>query len=211
MRKKRPLERSGGVVRDARLIVIASEDRYAVRQYFEFFRSTQIQFKVLETEAGKSAPQYVLARMDQYREEFTLGEDDQFWLVLDTDHWINPAHIANLMAVMQQCGQKGIEVAMSNPCFELWLLLHFAEFPTEDQLTCDEVAEQIRAAAGSYNKTRVDLLEITHERVGQAIERSVENQLAKKNPPERVQTHLHRLLKELVTAGLVQIPEPEGE
>ena len=41
--------RIGGVHRDATLIVIASEDRYAVKQYFELFKSTQIQFRVLET------------------------------------------------------------------------------------------------------------------------------------------------------------------
>jgi hypothetical protein len=66
MRKKRPLDRSTNIVRDANLIVIASEDTYAVRQYFDFFRSTKIQFKVLETNDGKSSPEHVLARIDEY-------------------------------------------------------------------------------------------------------------------------------------------------
>ena len=68
MRKKRPLDRSTDVVRDANLIVIASEDKYAVRQYFDFFRSTRIQFKVLETDDGKSAPEHVMARLDRLHE-----------------------------------------------------------------------------------------------------------------------------------------------
>ena len=33
-RKKRPLDRDGGVLRDASLIVIASEDEYIVKDYF---------------------------------------------------------------------------------------------------------------------------------------------------------------------------------
>jgi hypothetical protein len=77
MRKKRPLDRSANVVRDASLIVIASEDKYAVRQYFEFFRSTKIQFKVLETDDGKSAPEHVLARLVEYMKEYDIGEGDQ--------------------------------------------------------------------------------------------------------------------------------------
>jgi hypothetical protein len=39
------------------LVVIASEDRYAVRQYFDFFESSRIQFRVLETQNGKSSPE----------------------------------------------------------------------------------------------------------------------------------------------------------
>ena len=66
MRKKRPLDREAKPVRDASLVVIASEDRYAVRQYFDFFESTRIQFRVLETRDGKSAPEYVLERISEY-------------------------------------------------------------------------------------------------------------------------------------------------
>src|SRR5262249_48220782 len=144
MRKKRPLDRSTSVVRDANLIVIASEDTYAVRQYFDFFRSTRIQFKVLETEEGKSAPEHVLARVDEYMSEYEIGEGDEFWLVLDCDHWINSGHIKNLTRVMQECRKKGIQIALSHPCFELWLLLHFAEFPTENKLTRAQVEKRIR-------------------------------------------------------------------
>jgi hypothetical protein len=36
-RKKRPLDRDGGALRDARLVVIASEDTLAVRDNFRGF------------------------------------------------------------------------------------------------------------------------------------------------------------------------------
>ena len=78
MRKKRPLDRKAKPVRDAGLAVIASEDRYAVRQYFDFFESTRIQFRVLETLDGKSAPEHVLNRINEYIEEFEIGEGDTF-------------------------------------------------------------------------------------------------------------------------------------
>ncbi len=121
MRKKRPLDRKAKPVRDASLVVIASEDRYAVRQYFDFFESTRIQFRVLETPDGKSAPEHVLNRISDYLKEFEIDDGDTFWVVCDCDHWTEPNHIQNLIRVLKECRQKRIQVALSNPCFDLWL------------------------------------------------------------------------------------------
>jgi len=148
MRKKRPLERTPGMLRDTTLIIIASEDRYAVKQYFEMFRSNRIKIRVLGTEDNNSSPSHVMARLEKYMKEYHFGEGDIFWLVCDTDHWIEPNHISNLTKVLQLCNQKGIKVALSNPCFDLWLLLHFAEFPQDDELNCNEVGNKIREAVG---------------------------------------------------------------
>jgi hypothetical protein len=60
-RKKRPLDRDGGALRDARLVVIASEDTLAVRDYFSRFRLRRVQFRILPTEGGRSAPQHVVS------------------------------------------------------------------------------------------------------------------------------------------------------
>ncbi len=103
MRKKRPLDREVKHVRDASLVVIASEDKYAVRQYFDFFESTRIQFRVLETPDGKSAPEHVLERIKEYINDFEIGEGDTFWVVCDSDHWVEPNHIQNLTLVLREC------------------------------------------------------------------------------------------------------------
>ena len=47
MRKKRPIQRIENRTRDTSLVMIASEDRFAVKQYFELFHSTRIQLHVL--------------------------------------------------------------------------------------------------------------------------------------------------------------------
>ena len=205
MRKKRPLDRSTNFVRDANLIVIASEDTFAVRQYFEFFQSTRIQFRVLETENGRSSPRHVLKRLDEYRKEFDIGEGDEFWIVLDTDHWIDSGHVKNLTHVLRACRQKGIQVAFCNPSFELWLLLHFAEFPTEDTLTRADVETRIRAAVGAYNKTKIYDLPIDLDRVKTAVERSRINQPASRGIPDRPQTGIHRIIEHLLDRGIIDV------
>lgn len=207
MRKKnRPLERETKVVRDASLVVIASEDRYAVKQYFDFFESSRIQFKILETEDGNSAPQHVLNRLNEYIEEYQIGKGDTFWLVCDCDHWIEPGgHIRNLTQVLQECRQKGIEVAISNPCFELWLYLHFADFPTDDALTCDEVGERLKIAANGYDKKKIYNLPIDDEKVTLALKRSEENPPNRSAIPSQPQTDVHRIIEELVKKKIISV------
>ena len=46
---------------------------------------------------------------------------DEIWCVFDTDE--HP----HLSQAMENARQSGIEVAVSNPCFELWLVLHVQE------------------------------------------------------------------------------------
>lgn len=205
MRKRRPLQRVDGVHRDATLVVIASEDQYAVKQYFDLFKSTQIQFRVLETEDGKSSPEQVMNRLSEFMSDHDFGEGDQFWFLADTDHWVENNHIQNLVEVVRQCRQKGIQVALSNPCFELWLLLHFADFPNQGGLSCSDLGEQLRRIVGSYNKTRVFRLPITSESVRHAIERSIAHFVESDLIPEEMQTAVHRIVKDSVDKGIIKI------
>lgn len=50
------------------------------------------------------------------------GEVDEFWCVFDVE-W--PRNHPRLREAVQQARGNGINVAISNPCFELWLILHF--------------------------------------------------------------------------------------
>jgi hypothetical protein len=205
MRKKRPIHRTENGTRDASLVVIASEDRFAVKQYFELFLSTRIQFHVLETENGESSPSHVMARMEQYLAEYSIGEEDQLWLVCDTDHWIESNHIQNLVEVVRRCKQKGISVALSNPCFDLWLLLHFDEFPAAMPLTCSQVGDLIRTKIASFNKTKVFKLPFLESSVRDAIRRSRNSFVESDIIPGRPQTAVHLIIVDLVEKGIVRL------
>lgn len=40
----------------------------------------------------------------------------------------------------------------SNPCFEIWLLLHVRDVDANDQLTkCDEAVQRLRDTLGEYS------------------------------------------------------------
>ncbi len=61
------------------------------------------------------------ARSRAFDEE---AEIDEFWCVFDVE-W--PRNHPGLKEAIEQARQNGIQLAVSNPCFELWLILHFQE------------------------------------------------------------------------------------
>jgi len=172
-RKKRALDRDAGVLRDAPLIVIASEDTYAVKQYFDRFLTTRVQFETLTTQDGRSSPVDIIARLDDYRRKNVTEDYDQFWACFDQDHWACANHIHNLSEVLAHCRKTGYRVSISNPCFELWLIMHFEDPDLSAITTCQEARDRLAALAGGYNKTKCcGSIPFTSENVHAAINRS---------------------------------------
>ncbi|NLB55363.1 MAG: RloB domain-containing protein [Lentisphaerae bacterium] len=67
----------------------------------------------------KSAPDYLIKRAEAAQADLRKG--DELWIVLDVDRW-TPDHFARLekWAKNDTCRN----VAVSNPCFEIWLVFH---------------------------------------------------------------------------------------
>ena len=55
-----------------------------------------------------------------------VARGDQIWAVFDRDQH------EHFDAAVTKCEQNGIKVARSNPCFEVWLILHVEEFHRPD-------------------------------------------------------------------------------
>ncbi len=72
---------------------------------------------------------------------------DAVWCVFDVDD--HPA----ILDAKQMARSNGIDLAISNPCIELWLLLHFRESP--GMRTRTKVQKMLGSYVPAYNK-RVD-------------------------------------------------------
>ena len=154
--------------RSAKLFVIATEGKDTEKQYFEMFGSRKVKVEILATgEDNKSAPEYVLDRLDKFKDLYDFDKEDEFWLVLDVDRWVKKDQ---LIAVCPQARQKGYQLAISNPCFEIWLCLHFGDLLPEDR-TCKDFEITLRNILGSYNKSNLDVLAYKPN-VKSAVERS---------------------------------------
>lgn len=78
---------------------------------------------------NNSSPEVVLAQLDNFSAEYNLDEEDELWMVIDRDFqsWT----IKMIREVAQKCHQKkGYFLGLSNPAFELWLLLHLVDVTT---------------------------------------------------------------------------------
>lgn len=191
-RRKRPLDRTIPHLRDTRLFIVATEGEKTEKQYFEMFRSSKIQVKVIPTESGQSSPDYVLKRLVQYCQDFQIGKDDELWFVSDVDRWRDE----KLSQICQMASQKGFEVAISNPCFEVWLILHFVELPTHFD-KCSQVVDFLRNQLGGYSKNiQPDRF---HPYIPDAVERA---KRLHTNPGERWPTqtgsHVYKLVEKLI-------------
>ena len=211
-RKSRPLDRRDGATRDASIIVVACEDTHAVKQYFARFRTRRIQYKVLPTEDSRSSPRAVIERLDKYKREFATEENDELWVCIDVDHWGSGTHQKMLAQVLRECRQKGYRVAISNPCFEVWLLLHFIELSEvasctdgADQAKCLPFENAIRDKAGGYNKSNITALSLSPSQVTDACSRAKANDLAAGDIPNCPGSRVYLLLDTLIARDSIDL------
>ncbi|WP_293146414.1 MULTISPECIES: RloB family protein [unclassified Microcoleus] len=180
--------------RDAKLFIVATEGKETEKQYFRIFNSSRIKVEILATtEDGKSSPEYVLERLDIFKERYDLDEDDMLWLVSDVDRW----GAKKLSSVCSQARQKGYNLAISNPCFEVWLTLHFEELNTQDR-TCDNFKARLRTILGSYNGSNLDI-SAYQQNIENAVNRAKNlHQISQQDWPPTLGTHVYRLVEILL-------------
>lgn len=191
-RKPRPLDRSTAPVRDARLIIIATEGRETEKQYFNSFHSLRVQVHVLPTgDDDRSSPQHVLERMQQFQQDHNLNEEDECWLMIDVDRW-PPDNFGN---VAKSALEQNYKLAISNPCFEVWLLCHFDTLLPTQAKKCEIIETLLRQAlGGSYNKARLELDRFKAQ-IPQAIQTAKQNDAdSTARWPQTVGTHVYKVV-----------------
>lgn len=149
-------------LRDDRVFVVASEDSYAPKQYFDSLALPRVRVIVIPTptDTCESAPKHVVERLEKaykdVRSKGEIQENDEFWVMIDTDHHVAGNHLSGTYLALKEARQKGFELAVSNPCFELWLLLHHIDVaPGEAFEKAKEVATRLQKVLGGYNKTAI--------------------------------------------------------
>ena len=208
-------------LRDTRLIVIATEGACTEKQYFEAiireFNDSRLHIHLLvrsETESGSSDPEQILTQLDAFRDKYSLQDDDQLWIVCDVDRWGEK----KLGEVAMLCNQKRYSFAVSNPCFELWLLLHLvdvAEWDEEKKNTLFEkhgsnkrstLEKEIIAASASKSYQKSSLNEDDYlPRIELACERAIKLDACPSDRwPQSLGTRVNRLVREMMPAQPMQ-------
>ncbi|MFJ6672532.1 RloB family protein [Actinosynnema sp. NPDC091369] len=98
-------------------VLVVSGGQRTESQHFSGLRLTRrvpitVKCKV---DAPHNLVRYAAKLRDRYREEFRA-----VWCVVDVDNF-------DISAAAEEADRAKVNLAVSNPCFELWLLLHFAD------------------------------------------------------------------------------------
>ena len=150
--------------RDAKLIVIATEGEKTEKKYFEemvsskYYNNSRVKILVLEKEdPSASSPEHVLEEISKFEKDYEFEENDEWWLVIDVDRWGEK----KLSQVASDCLRKNYHLAVSNPCFEIWLLLHLKSLSEYSSNVLEEFSENKKT--GTRNRIDSEILSILGE------------------------------------------------
>ena len=126
-RPARSLNRRTGTRRENRKLLVVTEGK-TEKEYLEglmqSLRPDGMQVTPIDVVDGRGEPSKVLktakARCHSHTDDY-----DEVWLLLDVDQH------AKLTPVLRETRQENFSAAVSNPCFEVWLLWHFEDWTRE--------------------------------------------------------------------------------
>lgn len=146
----------------------------------------------------KSHPIYVIDLLDERIEiwqEYGV-ESNELWMVVDRDK--QNVRKEQLEEIICSCEEKGYNLALSNPTFELWLLLHVTDIAAYDKKTLLDnkkvnktrryIDKELSILNGGYNKNNLKFDDFS-DGINLAIERA-----------KKISTDKYELLNKLGTS-----------
>jgi len=140
-----------------RKLVIVCEGKKTERGYFEEIRKSRrlptLKVKVMHADATdplsivRAAIEYRQARKD----ERGWAKEDSAWAVFDGDEHRN-ANPDRWNDAIQIARSKDIRLAVSNPCFELWYLLHYRSHTAD--VTRQKAFRLLKSHISDYEKAK---------------------------------------------------------
>lgn len=186
------------VHRDASLIIIACEGEKTEAEYLRFscFQNSRVKLCIVPSKDGKSAPPYVKENLENEASKYDLRAGDQLWVVMDTDRWVFESHIKPFFSF--RIKKIPVQLAISNPCFELFLYLHFDSMPNAPVKDSQAMEKMLRNKIGCYSKS--NLIEETYSPyIHKAIQEAEKTKYGTNSLPMNPGTDVGKLLKSIMS------------
>lgn len=120
---------------------------YYINGYLSHFHSEKRNIFLIEDTKKNTPVQLVVAAINHKE---TTPENDLYWVVFDRESTVKYSHKLHLKA-MTLANKYNINIALSNVCFEFWLLLHFTQ-TTASYSSCQDLLSNSKLKA--YLKTQ---------------------------------------------------------
>lgn len=194
--------------RDARLFIIVVEGETTEPSYFQALDDNKLIIKsrvipyVVPPENGKSAPKYLISNAEIAKTECgPLSPRDEIWIVFDVDEHSGSSRIEQIHSALHDIETQKWFVALSNPCFEVWLLLHVTDDLEGITDYGASAEDKLRITLGAYSKSNTPAQCLDLNAIQSAITRAREIDTDPNSPiPELPGTRVYRLVERLVSA-----------
>ena len=163
-----------------------------VSRTLQILQNSRIKLCIVPSKDGKSSPIHVLENLEEEVEKYDLKQGDQLWIVIDTDRWIFETQIKPLLNA--RIKKFPVHTAVSNPCFELFLFLHFSPMPTTPVKDSRTMEKMLRSSLGQYSKSNLE--EATYApHIHNAIQEAEKTEYGSNSLPQNPGTDVGKLIK----------------
>lgn len=129
---------------ERKIIYVVCEGK-TEKNYFEKFRTRRNGLNIIVKTCGKTNAKGIISFAKYQKKEIDFNtEKDSIWCAFDSD--LNK----RLDELCRGALRDGINIAMSNPCIELWFLLHFKEIYAP--LECKTANQKLEMFMFKYKK-----------------------------------------------------------
>ncbi|MBG6062707.1 hypothetical protein IWX83_002508 [Flavobacterium sp. CG_9.1] len=158
-----PLMREGSFKDAEKLYILSYEGQKTEVTYFNDFRMSEffndsgiIEIIPLEREVNTGTdPLSVKRLLKKAKANYPFKKTDEFWLIVDRDHW-ETIHKIDFNQLVIDCNKENnFFLAMSNPCFEIWLIMHLKDISEYDD---EEQKKLLENAKFNKNKNHIDIV-----------------------------------------------------
>lgn len=158
-----------------------------------FKNDDSICVKCIPAKTGTS-PEHVLRALKKQLDRIGLRREDEAWIVVDKDSW-SDEQLGLLHA--WSCEKDSYGLAVSNPMFEFWLLLHFED--GRGISSPQACMKRLRRYLPHYKKGCLEI-----QKMADGVQEAIERGRQRDNPPcadwpRSYGTTVHRLVARLRT------------
>jgi len=192
-----------------RVIIISCEGENTEPEYFHTIKEklsdyidVLVEIQIVERTVAGSQPQKIVCNLENFiNDKYDYKSDyDELWVVWDREVVLDSQRKKDILEILPECKQKNYNVAITNPLFEFWLLLHIVDIslyendillknewqsPSKNRRFIDKEISEIlmHEGLGGYSKKRnkfnKNIISISNIRRALEQEKLFENEVEK--------------------------------
>ncbi len=200
---RRVTKKQRGVIkrRQKKIILVGAEgNNQTERNYLMSFNSKQNEYRIIIADGIHTDPEGVVNDLVKSAKKSELDEDygDMKVCLMDVDYLKNRK--ITLQKAIEISEKENVKLCLSNPCFEIWFLLHY-RYSTRQYSSNNEIVKELQQYIPDYKKSK-DIFDTLWPNLDEAIKNAMK--LEENHIRNNVKSRLEKIPSSEVY-GLIEI------